>query len=81
MADLIEPCIYVVGLHDPCCHGNEISARRGYPFAYQLLIINISNIFVLNYAVFICQNVHRNLEKKNKYDNYNDSLHIVFAQL
>jgi len=32
MADSREPCKMLWA--DPCCHGNEIRARRGDPVAY-----------------------------------------------
>jgi len=35
MADSMEPCKMLCA--DPCCHGNEISARRGDPVAYRLV--------------------------------------------
>ena len=35
MVDSMEPCKMLWGR--PCCHGNEIWARRGDPVAYQLV--------------------------------------------
>ena len=29
---------------DPCCHGNEISARRGDPVAYHLVTVFLFNV-------------------------------------
>ena len=36
MADSMEPCKMLWA--DPCCHGNEIWARRGDPVAYRLVL-------------------------------------------
>ena len=40
MADSMEPCKMLWA--DPCCHGNEIWARRGDPVAYRLVV----NVYV-----------------------------------
>ena len=37
MADSMEPCTMFWA--DPCCHGNEIWARRGDPVAYRLVFL------------------------------------------
>jgi len=37
MADSVEPRKMLWA--DPCCHGNEIWARRGDPVAYRLVLI------------------------------------------
>jgi len=41
MADSMEPCKILWGHNeaDPCCHGNEILARRGDPVAYRLVFV------------------------------------------
>jgi len=39
MADSMEPCKMLWA--DPCCHGNEIWARRGDPVAYRLVAIPV----------------------------------------
>ena len=38
MADSMEPCKMLWA--DPCCHGNEIWARRGDLVAYRLVLFN-----------------------------------------
>jgi len=38
MADSMEPCKMLWA--DPCCHGNEIWARRRDPVAYRLVVLN-----------------------------------------
>jgi len=38
MADSMEPCKMLWA--DPCCHDNEIWARRGDPVAYRLVSVN-----------------------------------------
>jgi len=40
MADSMEPCKMFWA--DPCCHGNEIWARRGDLVAYQLVLPYLS---------------------------------------
>ena len=37
MANSMEPCKMLWA--DPCCHGNEICARRGDPVAYRLVYL------------------------------------------
>jgi len=46
MADSMEPCKML--LTNPCCHGNEIWARRGDPVAYWLVIIIIRLVCSFN---------------------------------
>jgi len=43
MANSMEPCIMLWA--DPCCHGNEISARRGDPVAYWLVKPAVGKLF------------------------------------
>jgi len=49
MADSMEACKMLWA--DPCCHGNEIWARRGDPVAYRLVIIII--IIINNIIIFV----------------------------
>ena len=54
MADSMEPCkmLWV----DPCCHGNEISERRGDPVAYRLVyyfvVFGVDSDFVIGKTSF-----------------------------
>jgi len=40
MADSMEP--YKMLWADPCCHGNEVWARRGDPVAYWLVYVAVA---------------------------------------
>jgi len=40
MADSMEQCKMLWA--DPCCHGNEIWARRGDPVAYRLVWMSVN---------------------------------------
>jgi len=52
MANSMEPCKMLWA--DPCCHGNEISARRGDPVAYWLVCMLACLCLCVCMRVSIC---------------------------
>jgi len=55
MADSMEPCKMLWA--DPCCHGNEVWARRGDPDAFRLVCLRVSvchTLVVLHEQDCIC---------------------------
>jgi len=78
MADSMEPC-KMLGA-DPCCHGNEICARRGDPVAYRLVVYNcrctycLSDILHVTRMLLLCVLVvfmgSRKYQNDNDFDEY-----------